>query len=83
MTDLECAQHAKIALRAMLNPEGKPGGAPSWLRGIGIGFDETGRYCVKVNVQAMTNEIWQVIPATLGSVPVVVDVVGDIYPQKP
>lgn len=69
----EAASQAKNALKNVL-------GQPNWLRGIGIGGAHN-RYCIKVNVASLTDEVQNAIPESVSGVPVVVEVVGDILAQ--
>lgn len=54
---------------------------PTWLRGIGLMHDSAGSYFLKVNVQAMTDEVRAALPAEIEGVPVKVDVVGVLHPR--
>lgn len=67
---LEAARQAKEVLTREID------GAP-WLRGIGITRVPAG-YAVRVNVVKLTDEIQAHIPPSVNSVPVIVDVVGNI-----
>lgn len=72
MANANEARRAKVVLKERL------GRAP-WLRGIGIG-GEPGNYCVKVNVDALTEEVRVAVPLMVEGVRVVVDPVGSIRP---
>ena len=74
MATLEEATAAKATLRSNL-------GRPEWLRGVGIGKDDTG-YCIKVNVASITADVEASIPREIDGVPVHVEVVGDISVQR-
>ncbi len=67
----QCAKEAKDALRVQLGPR-------TWLRGIGIGFDDSNEHFVKVNVYELTDEVRAVVPNEVNGVRVLIDVVGNI-----
>ncbi|KKL60719.1 hypothetical protein LCGC14_2202510 [marine sediment metagenome] len=75
MITRERAEHAQDLLGAKLN-------RPSWLRGIGLTHDSKRSWSLKVNVQALTDEVKAVVPKMVGDVPVSVEVVGDIVAQS-
>lgn len=47
-----------------------------------MGKGSTGEFVVKVNVSEVTAEVTAAVPRTVGLVPVVIDVVGDITAQR-
>lgn len=67
----EQALRAKETLRSAI-------GRPEWLRGIGVSFAPEGGYCVKVNVQALTDEVRRLVPEEVDGVQVRFEAVGDI-----
>jgi hypothetical protein len=69
-TALVQAQHAKATLKEKL-------GHPHWLRGIGIA-GESGNYCVKVNVDVMSDEVRAAVPPAVNGVRVMINAVGNI-----
>lgn len=70
MNDLNQARKAKDSLREKLQ-------RPAWLRGVGVGVDVRGSYCVKVLVEKMSDAV-SALPREVEGVPVEVEVVGDI-----
>ena len=52
-------------------------GRPAWLRGVGVGQDADGYY-IKVNTGEPVK-----LASTFNGVRIVMDVVGDLRPQKP
>ena len=73
VTDFKQALIAKTHLRSSL-------GRPKWLRGIGVGLDDTG-YFVKINVNTITSEIRNAVPRQVNQVSVKLDAVGEIVAQ--
>lgn len=71
---LEQAHQAKQELKHRLT-------RPPWLRGIGIGQDETGGHVIEVRVEADTPAIREAIPDNINGVPIRVTAVGGVHHQ--
>ncbi len=53
---------------------------PSWLCGIGISLGKTGSLQIKVNVEVLTDTIYEIVPKEIDGVPVVLEEVGSAWP---
>jgi hypothetical protein len=71
MITREQARRAQAVLGARL-------GCPPWLRGIGIMADGHGSCFLKVNVQALTEEVRTALPDEINGVPIRVEAVGTL-----
>ncbi len=74
LTTFQQALKAKNALRSQL-------GRPTWLRGVGVGFDDNG-CLVKVNVDEITPEVLDQLPHEVSGVRVEVEAVGEVVAQS-
>jgi len=70
MATLEEARQVKALLKERL-------GKPDWLRGIGIGNDSAHGFVVRVNVDALTDEIRKSVPALIESVQIEIQATGE------
>lgn len=67
---LEQAQKAKNALKVTL-------ARPAWLKGIGIGQDDSGNHVIEVRIKSDLPEVREAIPAEVGGVSVKVTAIGE------
>ena len=67
------AKRVKMAIKIKL-------GKPPWLRGIGVGANDAGEHCVKINVDKVTPEIQKLAGelATEFSADIKIEEVGNI-----
>jgi hypothetical protein len=76
MITMEQAVQAKEAVKSLLGCGSDK--RPVWLRGVGIGVDTEGSYCIRVYVAFVTPGIKAIIPVKIGSVQVCVQEIGDV-----
>jgi hypothetical protein len=55
-------------------------GAKPWLRGIAVLADGSGSHYLRVNVQAMTEDVKTAVPKNVEGVPIIVQPVGKLRP---
>lgn len=73
MIDVNKAEQAQDKLGMRI------GGMP-WLQGIAVLSDAVGSHYLRVNVQAMSDEVAKAVPREVEGVPVVVQAIGKLRP---